>query len=42
MRQVITSYILPILLLLAVQTHSHNVTLLLANHPILYPPSTTS
>ena len=35
MRQVITSYILPILLLLAVQTHSHNVTLLLANHPSL-------
>ncbi|KAG5403788.1 hypothetical protein IGI04_009907 [Brassica rapa subsp. trilocularis] len=36
MRQVITSYILPILLLLlAVETHAHNVTLLLANHPSL-------
>lgn len=33
MRETIISHILPILLLLAVQTHAHNVTRLLANHP---------
>ncbi|KAL0710184.1 hypothetical protein Bca4012_017162 [Brassica carinata] len=37
MREVIISYILPLLFLLlaAAETHAHNVTLLLANHPSL-------
>ena len=33
MREVTISYILPIILLLAVETHAHNVTRLLASHP---------
>ncbi|ESQ42873.1 hypothetical protein EUTSA_v10013639mg [Eutrema salsugineum] len=33
MREVIITYILPILLLLTVKSHAHNVTRLLANHP---------
>lgn len=35
MREVIISCILPLLLLAAAETHAHNVTLLLANHPSL-------